>query len=155
MHKLHLLLFAALFSVFGFAQQVRFTQPEKSTSSTWQVFQTESFKGKFKATTTTLTLKVTNTSNRHVKLEGGNYSLRDISGKGALLCTAALVLPPKKTMVIRFENCLSRPASQEGIFGLKAEYPSSADFKNEAFFLHDKKWTLDLNGELVEFYTTL
>ena len=87
-----------------------------------------------------------------MELHENAISLVDISGRGAILCHAALSLQPREKVVLKLTNCQGRPYN-EGLFLLDHEYESKAAYKEEAWFLKNKTFVLKIGHDKVKFLT--
>ena len=152
MRKSIVVLFAFLISISGSSQNLTLKSNEKDQSKKWISFQTESFSGKLKASTSTLTIKLSNNSSKHQKILG-NIQLKDVSGKGTLLCTDVHQISPKSNTTIKLRSCNGQ--GKLGPFGVQTHYDSASEMKNQSLFLRNKKWLLTLCGEPIIFYTDL
>ena len=134
----------------GIAQTIRFRTDYNDVASSKLKFETVSFSGSFKATNAKLFLMVKNNSS--TPWEISQCQLREISGKGDRLC-------PDSARIIETgerAKCIFRPCQGDGgIFRLKDSYPSKTAFREDAFSLRGKEWTLTIGGESFKFYTDL
>mgnify|MGYP000264506403 CR=1 FL=1 len=62
-----------------------------------------------------------------------------------------LVIVRRKKGKRKYVTC----APKRGLFRLEPSYPSKAAFKEDAFFLRGKEWTLTVGGEAFTFYTDI
>ena len=133
------------------AQSIRFKSDfEDAKSSTTFKFETASFSGSFSATNTSFTLKVKNSSGS--AWSNTEIQLVDFSNKAISLCPDnEVVVRPSEKKRITYSSC----NGDKGLFRLRNSYPSKAAFKEDAFFLRGKEWTLTVGGETFTFYTDI
>lgn len=131
------------------AQTIRFkTDYTSSKSSPTLKFETVSFSGTLSSSNTELVLKIKNKG--EATWSSKQINLVDISNRGEKLCAEKeLVLAPGKKGKLTYVSC----APKRGLFRLEPSYPSKVTFKEDAFFLRGKEWTLTVGGEAFTFYT--
>ena len=133
------------------AQTIRFKTDYTSTkSSSTLKFETASYSGTLNSSNTELVLKIKNKG--EATWSSKQINLVDISNRGEKLCAEKeLVLAPGKTGKLTYVSC----APKRGLFRLEPSYPSKVAFKEDAFFLRGKEWTLTVGGETFTFYTDI
>ena len=133
------------------AQTIRFkTDYALTKSSSTLKFETTSYSGTLSSSNTELVLKIKNKG--EATWSSKQINLVDISNRGEKLCTKEeLVLAPGKKGRLTYVSC----APKRGLFRLEAAYPSKTAFKEDAFFLRGKEWTLTVGGERFTFYTDI
>ena len=133
------------------AQTVRFkTDFASAKSSSTLKFETTSFSGTLSSSNKELVLKIKNKG--EATWSSKQINLVDISNRGEKLCAEKeLVLVPGKKGKLTYVSC----SPMRGLFRLEPSYPSKAAFKEDAFFLRGKEWTLTLGGEAFTFYTDI
>ena len=133
------------------AQTIRFKTDYTSTkSSSTLKFETTSYSGTLSSSNTELVLKITNKG--EATWSSKQINLVDISNRGERLCTKKeLALAPGKTGKLTYVSCVPK----HGLFRLEPAYPSKVAFKEDAFFLRGKEWTLTVGGETFTFYTDI
>ena len=134
---------------FASAQTIRFkTDYTSSRPSSSLKFETESFSGRLISSNTELVLKIKNKG--EATWSSKQIKLVDISQRGVKLCAEKeLVLKPGKKGTVSYTPC----NLDVGLFRLEPSYPSKAAFKEDAFFLRGKEWTLTIGGETFSFFT--
>ena len=148
------LIFTALFCTTiltaGTAQTIRFKTDYNDVASSKLKFKTVSFSGSLKATNAELFLIVKNNSS--TSWEISQCQLSEVSGKGDRLCLASVaIIAVGERAKLVFRPC----RGDGGVFRLKDSYPSKTAFREDAFFLREKEWTLTIGGESFTFYTDL
>ena len=133
------------------AQTIRFkTDYTSPKSSSTLKFETASYSGTLSSSNTELVLKIKNKG--EATWSSKQINLVDISNRGEKLCAEKeLVLAPGKTGKLTYVSC----APKRGLFRLETTYSSKVAFKEDAFFLRGKEWTLTVGGETFTFYTDL
>ena len=136
---------------FASAQTIRFKTDYTSTkSSSTLKFETTSYSGTLSSSNTELVLKIKNKG--EATWSSKQINLVDISNRGEKLCAEKeLVLAPGKKGKLTYVSC----APKRGLFRLEPSYPSKVAFKEDAFFLRGKEWTLTVGGETFTFYTDI
>ena len=133
------------------AQSIKFKVDYASKASSSSLkFETTSYKGTIKSSPSELVLKVKNKGDKNWSSK--QISLVDISNRGEKLCTEKeVILAPKKSSTVHYTSC----AANRGLFRLSPSYASKAAFREDAFFLQGKEWTLTIGGEIFTFYTDI
>ncbi|MGB1090306.1 MAG: hypothetical protein ACPGYN_06135 [Schleiferiaceae bacterium] len=133
------------------AQTIRFKTDYTSTrSSSTLKFETASYSGTLSSSNTELVLKIKNKG--VATWSSKQINLVDISNRGEKLCAEKeLALAPGKKGKLTYVSC----APKRGLFRLETAYPSKVAFKEDAFFLRGKEWTLTVGGETFTFYTDI
>lgn len=136
---------------FASAQTIRFkTDYNSSRSSSSLKFETASYAGTLSSSNTELVLKIKN--NGDANWSSAQINLVDISHRGAKLCAKKdVVLMPGKNGSVTYTAC----NADLGLFRLEPSYSSKTEFKEDAFFLRGKEWTLTIGGETFSFFTEI
>ena len=107
-------------------------------------------RGKFSGSHKELVLTLVNAGDEVLALNEDVIALVDISGRGAGLCHPAIELGPGEKIKLRLTNC-SGATHNEGLFLMDLSYPNKAAYKEEAWFIKNKSFTLKIGQEKVKF----
>ena len=110
--------------------------------------------GFIKAEVNSLELTVVNNGRKAMEINPADVALLDISRRGASLCGEPVFIEPGKKATFTFEPCDGEKLNK-GLFDLKYNYASNTEFEEAAFFIRNKKFTLNMGGEKIVFYTDL
>ena len=134
---------------FASAQTIRFkTDYSSARSSSTLKFETASYSGTLSSSNTELVLKIKNKG--EATWSSKQINIVDISNRGEKLCAKKqLNIAPGKKGKLTYVSCTPK----HGLFRLEPAYPSKVAFKEDAFFLRGKEWTLTIGGETFTFYS--
>jgi hypothetical protein len=91
-----------------------------------------------------------NVGEQELVLHKDAIALVDITGRGAKLCHPEIELGPGEKIKLDLSNCSGAP-DNEGLFLLDLNYPNNTAYKEEAWFLKNKSFTLKIGQEKVAF----
>ncbi len=144
---------AILLFFFGWSlqgQSLKFKSSLEDGASKSYAFAQGGVRGKFSGSHKELVLTLVNAGDEVLALHEDAIALVDISGRGAGLCHPAIELGPGEKIKLRLTNCSGAPHN-EGLFLMDLSYPNKAAYKEEAWFLKNKSFTLRIGHEKVKF----
>ena len=146
---------AILLFFFGWSlqgQSLKFKSSLEDRASRFYAFEQDGLRGKFSGNHKKLVLTLVNSGDEVLTMRDDVIALVDISGRGARLCHPAVELGPGEKIKLRLTNCSGAPHN-EGLFLMDLSYPNKAAYKEEAWFLRGKEWSLTVGTRAFAFYT--
>jgi hypothetical protein len=144
---------AILLFFFGWSlqgQSLKFKSTVEDGASKSFSFEQSGIRGKFSGGHKELVLTLVNVGEEELVLHEDAMALVDITGRGAKLCHPEIKLGPGEKIKLNLSNCSGAP-NNEGLFLLDLNYPNNTAYKEEAWFLKNKSFTLKIGQEKVGF----
>ena len=133
-------------------QSLKFKSSLEDRASKSYAFEQGGLRGTFSGSHKKLVLTLVNAGDEVLALHKDAIALVDITGRGAGLCHPAIELGPGEKIKLRLTNCSGAPHN-EGLFLMDLSYPNKAVYKEEAWFLRGKLWSLTIGTRTFTFYT--
>ena len=144
---------AILLFFFGWSlqgQSLKFKSTIEDGASRSYSFEQGGVRGKFSGNHKELILTLANVGEQELVLHKDAIAVVDITGRGAKLCHPEIKVGPGEKIKLNLSNCSGAPHN-EGLFLLDLNYPNNTAYKEEAWFLKNKSFTLKIGQEKVAF----